>query len=137
MTAAQVDTQFIGRLGDALAVQLPSFLPRQRWFGSKARQLHAAQLADCIPVQLPDGTALIALARVDYAEGPAETYVIPLLPAVAGSGYSSDAVVAHLAESETSSEIVLLDAVGNAEFLSTILGSIRSRASLHGENGEL
>lgn len=137
MTFAQLDTQLIGRLGDALASQLPAFLARQRWFGSKARHIHAVQLADCIPVGLAPATALIVLARVDYAEGPAETYVIPLLPASAESGHAPETVVLRLPEPETSSEILLFDALADPEFLGGILSDIRQRALHPAEKGEL
>jgi len=41
----------VGRIGDALAAQLPAYLPRQRWFGSKARKIHSVHLAESIPLR--------------------------------------------------------------------------------------
>jgi len=75
--------------------------------------------------------------RVDYPEGPAESYVIPLLPAMAGSGYAPEGVVLRLPEPETSSDIVLLDALTDPLFLTAILSVISTRASYAGEKGAL
>jgi maltose alpha-D-glucosyltransferase / alpha-amylase len=139
MSAPQLDTRFLDRLGDAFATQLPGFLPQQRWFGAKARQIHSVQLADCIPVQLTRATALIALARIEYAEGPGDTYVLPLLrheESAASSGMASSCIV-RVADPESSTEILLTDALGDKEFLSAILDSIRMSAFHPGAQGEL
>jgi maltose alpha-D-glucosyltransferase / alpha-amylase len=117
---------------------LPGFLPRQRWFGSKARQIHAVSLADCIPIRLSQTTALLTLARVEYNEGSGETYVLPLLPGDESpvSAPDSSENVLRIPKPESTAELPFKDALGNSEFLSAILDSISRAVSHAGESGE-
>jgi maltose alpha-D-glucosyltransferase / alpha-amylase len=55
---------------------LPAFLQRQRWFGSKSREIKRARVEDWAEIQAP-GSAL-ALVKVEFAEGPEESYLVPL-----------------------------------------------------------
>lgn len=137
MTLQHVDTQFVGRLHTAFAAQLPEFLPRQRWFGSKARRIHSVQLCECIPVPLSDTVALITFARVEFTEGAGETYVIPLAAPAPQRVPPADSVVVRIPVSDPASELPLTDALGNEEFLAAILNSILKSDSLPGEAGML
>jgi maltose alpha-D-glucosyltransferase/alpha-amylase len=60
----------------AIAVELPPALPGQRWFGAKGRVITGARLRDC--GELGDH-AWLALVDVTFAEGPDESYAIPLV----------------------------------------------------------
>ncbi len=60
----------------AIAVELPPALPAQRWFGAKARAITGARLRD--GGELGD-RAWLALVDVTFAEGPDESYAIPLV----------------------------------------------------------
>lgn len=137
MTLQQVDAQFLASLGTAFASQLPNYFPRQRWFGSKARHIHSVQLTECIPVPLSNALALIASARVEFVEGPRETYMLPLI--APGPGYipPADSVVVHVPILEPPSELALMDALANQEFLTAILDSILRSDSFPGNAGEL
>jgi maltose alpha-D-glucosyltransferase/alpha-amylase len=55
---------------------LPRFLPQRRWFGGKARQIHAVAVSDWVEFE-GEGSALVLL-DVQYASGPGETYFVPL-----------------------------------------------------------
>ena len=58
-------------------VALPAFLPRCRWFGGKMRAiLHVDVLDRMLPQDGGDWAMLIL--RVEYLEGPAELYLLPL-----------------------------------------------------------
>jgi maltose alpha-D-glucosyltransferase/alpha-amylase len=63
---------------------LPRFLMGQRWFGGKARRITTVTVRDWAPMPnasgdaQPGGTAIAALVDVTYANGPAETYFVPL-----------------------------------------------------------
>ncbi len=61
----------------ALERILPDWLPAQRWFRSKARQVRNVRLLDVVPVDEWESGCL-AFAGVEYAEGEPETYVLPL-----------------------------------------------------------
>ena len=54
---------------------LPEFLPRQRWFGGKARMIDSCRLDD--GVRLGDRAGLLVVA-VRYTDGGVERYLIPL-----------------------------------------------------------
>jgi maltose alpha-D-glucosyltransferase / alpha-amylase len=137
MTFQQVDAQFVGRLRNALAAQLPVFLPKQRWFGAKAKQIQSVHLAEYFPIPLPQSLALIALARVEYSEDPGENYVLPLLAADPAADLPPDSVIARLPVAESAAELLLIDALGNPDFLNGILDSLRRSISYAGENGSL
>jgi maltose alpha-D-glucosyltransferase / alpha-amylase len=84
---------FSPRSRAVLEAALPSYLQTMRWFGSKARRVTTAEIVETIRVGAPaapgpggdgDGPPAaepaghLALVRVDYVEGDAETYVLPL-----------------------------------------------------------
>ncbi len=54
---------------------LPEFLPRQRWYGGKARTIETCQIEDGIRLLDRAGVLVVALR---YADGGAERYVVPL-----------------------------------------------------------
>ena len=54
----------------------PQFLPKQRWFGGKVRQIQTIHIADWARLGASD--AALALLNVAYESGPPETYVLPL-----------------------------------------------------------
>ncbi|MBA3525127.1 MAG: hypothetical protein H0T85_11390 [Geodermatophilaceae bacterium] len=59
---------------------LREWLPRQRWFGSKGREITALETVSRPLVPSASATPLVDLhlVHVDYADGGAETYVVPL-----------------------------------------------------------
>jgi maltose alpha-D-glucosyltransferase/alpha-amylase len=54
---------------------LPEFLPRQRWYGGKARNIESCRIEDAI--RLLDRAGLLVVA-LQYADGGGERYVVPL-----------------------------------------------------------
>jgi len=137
MTLQHVDARFVARLSTAFAAQLPQYLPRQRWFGSKARRIHSVQLVECVPVPLSSALALITFARVEFSEGAGETYVLPLIAGDDRRVSRTDPVVVRVPVLESPAEMPLTDAVADQEFLAAILDSILKGESLHGDTGEL
>jgi len=70
-----------------IAADLPPVLPGQRWFGAKGRAITGARLRD--GAELGEH-AWLALVDVTFAEGPDESYAIPLvLGADASAGPST------------------------------------------------
>ncbi|MGH9715515.1 MAG: putative maltokinase [Candidatus Acidiferrales bacterium] len=137
MTLQHVDVQFVARLRTALTAQLPEFLPRQRWFGSKAKRIQSVHLSECVPVPLSTTLAVIVFARVEFTEGAGETYVLPLIAGAPDRVSPSDLVVVRVPVSDPTSELPLMDALGNREFLAAILNLFLKSESLPGESGEL
>src|SRR5260370_38290442 len=58
---------------------LASYLADQRWFGGKARQIRSAEITDLVPMDNTRLETFVLLVRLDYATGPGETYVLPLI----------------------------------------------------------
>jgi maltose alpha-D-glucosyltransferase/alpha-amylase len=138
MTAPQFDTQVLDRLRDACGAQLPAFLPSQRWFGGKARVIQSVALADCVPIPLRNSTALILLVRVEYAQGPGETYALPLLlrPHAAHASKESNARILEIPDVSSPEGLALTDAFDEPEFLSCLVRSIQAGVSYLGSHGE-
>src|ERR1035438_1108434 len=58
------------------SMALPEYLPKQRWFGGKARRIRATRIADWMA--LPESAAVLVLVEVEYEKGEPETYFLPL-----------------------------------------------------------
>ncbi|NCC36707.1 MAG: alpha-amylase, partial [Chloroflexia bacterium] len=57
---------------------LPHYLRPRRWFGAKARRMKHVQIADVVMVPHDDTLSYLVLATVQYTEGSAETYLLPM-----------------------------------------------------------
>jgi maltose alpha-D-glucosyltransferase/alpha-amylase len=55
---------------------LPKYMAKQRWFGSKARTIQSAIVADWIPLPVKDTAVL--LVDVSYTEGAPDRYTVPI-----------------------------------------------------------
>ena len=142
MAESAAGREFYPELRRELASQLPSYLAGQRWFGGKARTISAAELLDVVPVPLANTIAgsdprqaLLLIVSIAYAEGPGESYAIPVLRA-------ADVTVdrggsAHLKISGAGGSFEFVDALKEEAFLSALLQLIDAQATAHGEKGEL
>ncbi len=54
---------------------LPAYLPRQRWFGAKSRQIQKVHVTDWTEF----GAAAMMFLDVDYESGPSERYFAPFI----------------------------------------------------------
>jgi len=119
---------------------LTRFLSLQRWFSGRDRRVSAVAITDLIPVERD---IVIALVRVDYAEGESDTYNIPL-----GVSAEADAeewwmanrqhsVVALLRQRGDGDTLVLRDASGDERFARIMLGSVTKRRALTGTSGRV
>ncbi|MGH9522607.1 MAG: putative maltokinase [Terriglobales bacterium] len=124
----------------SLPAMLPDFLRAQRWFGGKARPVRAVSLVDAIPFAMAETTAFIFLARVEYREGAAEIYSVPMVEVAdvtmlprSVTGESAP----HLLVMAEGASLVLYDALRNPAFLEVLLAAMREGRRLRGEHGEL
>jgi maltose alpha-D-glucosyltransferase/alpha-amylase len=58
---------------------LPRYLPRQRWFAGRARQLTSAQIVDWSLIRKGRDPVFLAIVRATYADGGSEEYFLPLV----------------------------------------------------------
>jgi len=59
-----------------VVAELPAILPRQRWFGAKGRVITGTRVRDCGEL---GESAWLVLVDVTFAQGPDETYAVPLI----------------------------------------------------------
>lgn len=131
-----------GKAKAALEALLPDFLRARRWFGGKARTIQSVQVLDAIPMAQANGSlrALLALLRVEYAEGKAEVYVLPLTSATGERAARvqheiPQATIARL--KMDGEEGVLYDALWDKDFSTELLKAIGHGGQFQGEFGEL
>ncbi len=145
-----------------LASILPNYLRTRRWFGGKARTIQSTQIIEVIPVSYRDTDAYIVMLQVDYTEGFAETYVLPIAyasvetrnfpssqeqengvnpEASAGAGTARvvppDVTIAQIKIQETNEVGVLFDAVADKDFLTFPLEATSQKQRYKGTVGEL
>lgn len=59
---------------------LPEYLPKQRWFGAKAKRIKSTKISDWVPLE---GTnSALMLASIHYEDATGDTYFLPLAVSV-------------------------------------------------------
>ncbi|MEO8218963.1 MAG: maltose alpha-D-glucosyltransferase, partial [Acidobacteriota bacterium] len=137
VAADSLEAALHGRPRTQLAGALASYIRTQRWFAGKARDIKSCRILDCVDVE----QSSIILLQVDYTEGTAETYVIPVAVAEGSKAMdvpqhdTSNAIARMRSRSEE--PLLLYEAVWNREFGRSILGMIGRRKQSHGAEGSL
>jgi maltose alpha-D-glucosyltransferase/alpha-amylase len=128
-----------GRLPAKLTAMWPGFLATRRWFLGKGRTILSASLIDAIPIA--EGSSVFGVLRVEYSEGEADIYVVPVALATGEASErileeKPDIVVSRvqLQDGQTG---VLFSAVWDSRFADALLGAIARRRRLRGRSGEL
>ena len=137
MAKSGVQREMHPELRRLLAPQLPQFLMKQRWFGGKARQIHAAEIIDVI--SMSDGTVeyLLLIAKVKYSDGTEESYSIPLSfveETTPRENVSSSLTIEGLPENRSRT---LVDALTNEDFLRMLLEMVHQRKTSKSDHGEI
>jgi maltose alpha-D-glucosyltransferase/alpha-amylase len=130
-----------GRGPVLLESSMTGWLPRQRWFGAKTRKIQSVRVADW--VELPVRSAASApespippallFVEISYADGPSETYQIPL---AISSGPDADNLVANHPQSilaalpTAAGSLILHDATIREDFRQSLLALIERNATL-------
>lgn len=121
---------------------LPQYLQARRWFRSKARRIKAVQIVDTIPIHSGSCSAYILLVNVDYTEGDAEVYVLPLTFVTGDRAeqllqYLTHTVLARLRVEDADIEGVLYDPIVEQDFCTILLDAIKTRRRMRAPNGEV
>ena len=138
--SGSIDALVTGRGRAELERAIARFLPGRRWFGGKARTIRGVSIVDSLPLtgaRSPLG-ARVLIVRVEYAEGEAETYAVPLalIEGERGDHLESDArrsVVARIRRRNDTA--VLAEALIEPDVGRALLDAVRSRRSLKGLSG--
>jgi maltose alpha-D-glucosyltransferase/alpha-amylase len=136
---------FQGRPKTQFESALLSWLPAHRWFGAKARIIQNVTLLDAVPLsgaREPSSAKYLALAQIDYTEGEAETYLLPLgfAAATEGERLASDAparLIARLNLRDNHESGYVIDATADSTFTETLFDTLARRRRWKGRRGEL
>ncbi len=131
----------------ALEAMLPAYLQTRRWFGGKARRIRSATIAEVIPVpaaspEAREPVAFLTMVQVEYTEGEAETYVLPLAAGEVQQGEDvnlQSGFAHHVLGRLRSPEgvRVVFDALWEPAFGRALLDAIARRRRLAGSGGQL
>ena len=124
---------------------LPSFLETRRWFAGRERTMSGLHILEALPLGHGDQSVTLLLARVEYAEGDPETYLLPLAVGAAGKmadgkSFSPLSVVAHVRLPGAGGEpttLQLIDAAEESGSARVLLDAIVRGSSARGSGGEL
>ncbi|HPW76370.1 MAG: Trehalose synthase/amylase TreS [Candidatus Omnitrophica bacterium ADurb.Bin292] len=131
--------------GDAkthLESLLPDYIRACRWFAGKARKLKRVQITEAVTVPCNAGDSFLVFLKVEYAEGEAEYY---LLPVAYASGSRAGEIqtqfpLSRIAQVEVKgsggiTDGVLYEAIVDRTFTSAILDGIHRRRRFKGTQG--
>ncbi len=116
---------------------LPSYLPRCRWFGGKAREPQRFKLAELLPISAEPGAARLALVEVAYASGASDTYLLPLQVADAPRSEALKRTAPKSIIAQFGDGGVLYDAVQNAEFRAELFALMARGGAVGSDGGEI
>ena len=123
---------------------LPDYLRQCHWLQDKADQVRTARIADTIPLSEKAEGAYLALVEVEFTEGEAETFTLPLAIAENHRAHqicanAPHAVIANLRQSGGSGarERIVFDATADAEFARELIDVMKRRRYPKGDVGYL
>ena len=122
-----------------LARALARHATEQRWFRGKSRVKKNASIVDVVRSPELGAAYAVVLLSIEYDEGAAETYVVPLGFAEDGEPRAEiprGAVIARV-EIAGGHAGTLYDALIDEPFANGLLGTISARRTLAGERGQL
>ncbi len=123
-----------------LETALARYIRRSRWFGSKSRRIRIVNIQEVVPLSAAEVDAYLIILRVEYTEGEAESYLIPLAFATGEratqlSSESPKQLIANLEQRGGGSQMIAIDAVALPAFRAALLDAIGRRRQFHGING--
>jgi maltose alpha-D-glucosyltransferase/alpha-amylase len=136
VNAPQQAKETYHELRKTLPPLLASYLADQRWFGGKARQIRSTEITDLVPLGNARLETFVLLARIEYATGPGETYVLPMICSWEPAAENATAsLTVHSPARGTN--LHLRNALTNTEFLRSLLETIEQKAAFRGVEGEI
>jgi maltose alpha-D-glucosyltransferase / alpha-amylase len=133
---------FSGRGKPALEASLPDYIRAQGWFCGKAKIIKDVALREAVPIPAHgEPTGYLMLAQVDYVQGEAEQYCLPM---VIAKGEEAERIRAKLpqviiAELNVGdgSPGLLYDALANPQFCRDLVEVASQSGRVSGHRGEL
>jgi maltose alpha-D-glucosyltransferase/alpha-amylase len=142
---ADLDVVLAGRGRGQLTAVLPGYIRARRWFRSKARRIKSVAVREAIPISMqtaPERDARLVIFDVEYTEGEAEAYVLPLALARADEAEplvrsTPQAIVAYVAPADGGPRWMLYDALYDPAFATELLAAIQGRRRHAGRRGKM
>jgi maltose alpha-D-glucosyltransferase/alpha-amylase len=125
-----------------LAQELPHFLTTRRWFAGKGRAIRQAVIEESIAVRGTRDQVFLCFVNVEYAEGPNETYVLPLAyekgeAAYLRQSHAPEAIFLRLHSQTTGEDGLLYDAMYDEAFAEAVLRMLERGARTKTRTGEI
>ena len=128
----------------ALAERLGSYAREQRWYRSKSIPVKSSEIEEIFWFGEPANDHCLIVLGSELEDGSRESYVMPLRFVAAGQGQSVDAMPSLVADLEIQvageaqpQRGSLYEASASRVFAEALLGPLRERTTLQGENGTL
>src|SRR5579863_2931173 len=127
-----------------LEAVLPDYLRQCRWLTDRAAKVRNARIADVIPLAEKRESVHLALVEVEFTEGEAETYLLPLAMAENHRAHqirtnAAHAVIATVRRrgSDDGRERIVFDATAHAGFARELIDVMNRRRQLKGDAGHI
>ena len=120
------------------AEDLPEFLPKQRWFAGKSRDLKSTRIIDWAP--LVPARSVLTLVEAQFDSGPLEIYLLPLAMTFGDASEelrrtASNAIVAPIVSGDTPG--LLHDAIFDDQTCTQLLSLIENSDELRACQGRI
>jgi maltose alpha-D-glucosyltransferase/alpha-amylase len=136
VNAAQQAKETYRELRKTLPELLVGYLAGQRWFGGKARQIRSTEIIDLVPLDSTRFETFVLLVHVDYAAGPGEKYLLPLICTREPTEESATTgLTVH--SPERGIDLHLRNALADTEFLHSLIETFEQKAVFRGVEGEI
>jgi maltose alpha-D-glucosyltransferase/alpha-amylase len=136
VVAASLEDLLHGAGRSTLEHVLPDYLRRQRWFRGKARRIRSTSVTETVPFEEGPNSPRLAFVHVEYLEGDPDTYLVPMALSES-SNDSSRPLICGVRLRNSNDSYCLIDGVNDPELGSALLGLIRARRRLNGDEGAL
>ena len=130
---------FRGGVKENLEGILLEYLREQRWFAGLGGEPRSASIVETIPLTHDGTDAVITLVEVDYTEGEARTFVLPIACRQDGSAPLPVICRLHIKSEETNESQAgfLFDPLGEKVFSQGLLQALRGHRRFAGTHGDL
>ncbi len=113
---------------------LPDWIRQQRWYRAKARTVAGVHVQDSVPAKCPGSFTMVV--RIEYQDGEADTYLLPLAMVERSADVAATDVLAQVRH-QSGAERVLVNALAQADFRMSLLDAIACDDVFEGVNGLL
>ncbi len=116
---------------------LPAYIPRCRWFGSKAREPRRFVVRDAVPISAAPDAAQLIVVKIEYVEGAEETWLLPLQIASGTAAEEITVAAPGAIVARFSDRAVLFDALHDDPFRNALFDLIATGGAIDGTRGRI